>query len=425
MIFSRITLLILFFTNFSWALLEVRVIKNEDNALPVKILPFQITGSVQGGDLIEKIITNNLNRTGHFSAKVDPSFDKNVINFSQLRSEKFEALVIANLEKKSEKIFNIQLKLIDPYSEKIIMNKKYAVHDSGIRRTAHFLSDQIYESILGIRGSFDTRLAYVTVSKNSQGKKEYRLEISDSDAQNPKTIITSTDPILSPVWSPDQNKIAYVSFRNLRSEVFVQYPFVRRKTLKLPYFDGIASSPSWHPDGNKLAITLSKDGNKDIYLYDMEKKSLERITKNPSIDTEASFSSDGKKMVFTSNRSGQVQIYIMDLESKKISRATYEGNYNAKAVFSPDGKSLALVHRLGKDYRVGILDIQTRDLTILTENELDESPFFAPSGDMIIYSTNKKNRGILSVVSIIGRQTFELSSVNGEVREPSWSNYSQ
>ena len=295
MILSRLTLLILFFSNFSWGVLEVSVIKNEDNALPVKILPFQIIGSVQGGDLIEKIITNNLNRTGHFSATVDPLFDKNVINFSRLRSEKFEALVMASLEKKSEKIFDIQLKLIDPYSEKTIMNKKYAVHDSGIRRTAHFLSDQIYEAILGIRGSFDTRLAYVTVSKNSLGKKEYRLEISDSDAQNPKTIITSTDPILSPVWSPDQNKIAYVSFRNLRSEVFIQYPFVRRKTLKLPYFDGIASSPSWHPDGNKLAITLSKEGNKDIYLYDMEKKSLERMTKNPSIDTEASFSLMVKK----------------------------------------------------------------------------------------------------------------------------------
>jgi len=157
----------------------------------------------------------------------------------------------------------------------------------------------------------------------------------------------------------------------------------------------------------------------------LNQKKLERITKNSSIDTEASFSADGKKMVFTSNRSGQVQVYIMDLDSKNISRATYEGNYNAKAVFSPDGKSLALVHRIGKNYRVGVLDIKTKDLTILSENELDESPFFAPSGDMIIFSTNKKDKGILSVVSILGRQTFELSSVNGEVREPSWSNYSK
>jgi len=96
-----------------------------------------------------------------------------------------------------------------------------------------------------------------------------------------------------------------------------------------------------------------------------------------------------------------------------------------KLFFSPDGKSLALVHRIGKNYRVGVLDIKTKDLTILSENELDESPFFAPSGDMIIFSTNKKDKGILSVVSILGRQTFELSSVNGEVREPSWSNYSK
>jgi len=423
--FLRLFFFILLFSNYSWALLEVSVIKNDDNALPVKILPFQIVGTVEGGNLIEEIITNNLNRTGHFSAKIDPSFNKNLINFSSLKTEKIEALVKAKIEKQSEKIFNIKLEVIDPYSEKTILRKKYLVHNSGIRRTAHFLSDEIYESILGIKGSFDTRLAYVTVSKNSQGNKEYRLEISDSDAQNPKTILTSADPILSPVWSPDQNRIAYVSFKNLRSEVFIQYPFVRRKTIKLPYFDGIASSPSWHPDGKKIAITLSKNGNKDIYFYDFESKKLERITKNSSIDTEASFSADGKKMVFTSNRSGQVQVYIMDLDTKNISRATYEGNYNAKAVFSPDGKSLALVHRIGKNYRVGVLDIKTKDLTILSENELDESPFFAPSGDMIIFSTNKKDKGILSVVSILGRQTFELSSVTGEVREPSWSNYSK
>ena len=255
------------------------------------------------------------------------------------------------------------------------------------------------------------------------GRREYRLEISDSDAENAQAYIKSNNPILSPAWSPDQRKIAYVSFENSRSEVFIDYPFERRKTLKLPYFDGIASSPSWHPNGESILLTLSKKGNKDIYSYDFKTKKLKRITKDPGIDTEASYSSDGNKIVFTSNRSGQVQVYIKNLKNNSINRATFEGKYNAKAVFSPNGKQLAMVHRVGKDYRIALLDIKTKDLTIMTDNKLDESPSFSPNGGMIIFATSKGDSGVLSVVSIIGGQSFELASKIGEVREPSWSHY--
>lgn len=259
----------------------------------------------------------------------------------------------------------------------------------------------------------------------SNGKREYRLEISDSDAQNPQTIFRAASPILSPAWSPDQNKIAYVSFKNGRSEVFIQYPFMRRKTQKLPYFNGIASAPAWHPNGESLIMTLSKDGNKDIYSYHLKDEKLTRLTKDVGIDTEASYSADGERIAFTSNRSGQVQVYIKYLKTGAIKRATFEGSYNAKAVFSPDGKSLALVHRVDKDYRIALLDIATKDLIVITDNKLDESPFFSPNGGMIIFASNKGDTGVLSVVSILGHQTFELASKAGEVREPNWSHYSK
>ena len=311
------------------------------------------------------------------------------------------------------------------YSKKTLYAKKFAVHNSGIRRITHYLSDQIYFALLGEKGSFDTRLAYVTVANKGRGNREYKLEIADSDAQNPQTILRAASPILSPAWSPDQNKIAYVSFKNGRSEVFIQYPFMRRKTQKLPYFDGIASAPAWHPNGESIVLTLSKDGNKDIYSYHLKDKKLTRLTHDVSIDTEASYSADGERIAFTSNRSGQVQVYIKHLKTGKIKRATFVGSYNAKAVFSPDGKSLALVHRVGKDYRIALLDIATKDLMVMTQNKLDESPFFSPNGSMIIFATNKGDSGVLSVVSILGHQTFELTSKAGEVREPNWSHYSK
>jgi TolB protein len=229
---------------------------------------------------------------------------------------------------------------------------------------------------------------------------------------------------LSPAWSKDQQKLAYVSFKNNRSEVFVITPFLKTIPIKLPRFDGIASSPTFHPNGESIALTISKNGNKDIYLYNFKSKNLKRLTTNKSIDTEASFSPDGGSIAFTSNRTGQVQIYIKNLDSGEISRATFEGSYNAKPVFSPDGKDLAIIHKVGKDYRVALLDIKSRDLTVMTRNKSDESPYFSPNGGMIIFSTNRDNKGILSIISLHNNQIVELMQKTGEVREPTWSNYS-
>ena len=404
------------------ALLEVNIIKSKEAAFPIVIAPFEIVGDSNNVD-ISKIIRDNLNRSGQFNALSTEALITNQIDFSFWKEHKKDAVVFGKIEQVSSKVYNVYIYIYDVFSEKSLYQKKIRVHNSGFRRIAHFLSDKIYYVLLGQKGSFDTRLSYVTVIENKNGGRTYKLQISDSDGYNPQTVVRSSNPILSPAWSKDQKKLAYVSFKNNRSEVFVMTPFLKTIPIKLPKFDGIASSPTWHPDGKSIALTLSKSGNKDIYLYDFKSKPIP-LTTNIAIDTEASFSPDGSKIAFTSNRTGQVQVYIKDLKSGKISRATFEGRYNAKPVFSPDGKDLALIHRVGKDYRLALLDIASRDLTVMTQNKSDESPYFSPNGGMIIYSTNRDNKGILSIISLHNNQVVELMQKEGEVREPSWSNYS-
>jgi TolB protein len=404
------------------ALLEVNIIKSKEAAFPIVIAPFEIVGDSNSVD-ISKIIRDNLNRSGQFNALSTEALITNQIDFSFWKEHKKDAVVFGKIEQVSSKVYNVYIYIYDVFSEKSLYQKKIRVHNSGFRRIAHFLSDKIYYVLLGQKGSFDTRLSYVTVIENKNGGRTYKLQISDSDGYNPQTVVRSSNPILSPAWSKDQKKLAYVSFKNNRSEVFVMTPFLKTIPIKLPKFDGIASSPTWHPDGKSIALTLSKNGNKDIYLYDFKSKPIP-LTTNIAIDTEASFSPDGSKIAFTSNRTGQVQVYIKNLKSGKISRATFEGRYNAKPVFSPDGKDLALIHRVGKDYRLALLDIASRDLTVMTQNKSDESPYFSPNGGMIIYSTNRDNKGILSIISLHNNQTVELMQKEGEVREPSWSNYS-
>ena len=406
------------------ALLEVNIIKSKEELFPVVIAPFEVIGDAQQGAEIANIIRDNLNRSGQFNALSTNELVTNQIDFNFWQEHKKDAVIFGKIEQVSSKVFNVYIYIYDVFSKKSLYANKIAVHNSGIRRIAHYLSDKIYYVLLGQKGSFDTRLSYVTVSENKKGNRTYRLQISDSDGYNPQTVVKSSHPILSPVWSSDQNKLAYVSFKNNRSEVFVIYPFLKIKPTKLPKFDGIASSPSWHPDGENIALTISKKGNKDIYLYNLKTKELKRLTTNTAIDTEANFSPDGKSIAFTSNRTGQVQIYIKNLKTGKISRATFEGSYNAKPVFSPDGKELALIHRVGKDYRLALLNIATRDLTIMTQNKSDESPYFSPNGGMIIFATNRDNKGILSIISLHNNQIVELTQKDGVIREPSWSNYS-
>jgi len=423
----KLTKLFILFTVFisysAHALLEVNIIKTREAAFPIVIAPFEVVGSSTNVD-IAKIIRNNLNRSGQFNALTTEALITNQIDFDFWQEHKKDAVVFGKVEQVSAKVYNVYIYIYDVFSQKSLYQKKIRVHNSGFRRIAHFLSDKIYYVLLGQKGAFDTRLSYVTVTENSTGGRTYKLQISDSDGFNPQTVVRSSNPILSPAWSRDQKKLAYVSFKNNRSEVFVMTPFMKTVPIKLPKFDGIASSPTWHPSGESIALTISKQGNKDIYLYDFKSEKLERLTKNISIDTEASFSPDGTKIAFTSNRTGQVQVYIKDLKSGKISRATFEGRYNAKPVFSPDGKDLALIHRVGKDYRLALLDIASRDLTVMTQNKSDESPNFSPNGGMIIYSTNRDNKGILSIISLHNNQVVELMQKEGEVREPSWSNYS-
>ena len=424
----KLTRLFIFFTaliSFSvHAILEVNIIKDREEAFPLIVAPFELIGTFEKPVDLAGIIRNNLNRSGQFNAKnIAQKFDGS-LDFNFYKDKNQDAIVFGKIRQISAKVYHAEVYVYDVLTQKPLLSKKIKFSDGALRRIAHILSDEIYFSLLGQKGSFDTRLSYVTVTENSGGGKTYRLQISDYDGHNPQTLVIQPSPILSPAWSRDQRKLAYVSFKNGRSEVFVKNTRVKTNAIKLPRFDGIASSPTWHPDGESIALTISKQGNKDIYLYDFKSEKLERLTKNISIDTEASFSPDGTKIAFTSNRTGQVQVYIKDLESGKISRATFEGRYNAKPVFSPDGKDLALIHRVGKDYRVALLDIATRDLTILTYNKSDESPYFSPNGGMIIYATNKDNKGILSIISLHNNQSVELMQTDGELREPSWSNYS-
>jgi len=407
------------------ARLVIEITEGQEGALPIAVVPF--AGETVSEDKVSEIVGADLARSGYFSPIANEKMpaqphDGRNIDFAAWRKAGLEHMVVGKVESHGGGL-QVQFQLFDVVRGVQLAGYSIPTVESRLRQVSHQISDLVYEKLTGQRGAFNTHVAYVTVQK--QGKQlVHRLAVADSDGFNEQIILTSKQPLLSPAWAPDGRRLAYVSFEEGRSELFVQN-ITNGKRQKIASFKGLNSAPSWSPDGRRIAMTLSKDGNPEIYIIDLASRALTRLTFSRSIDTEPAWSPDGRSLVFTSDRGGRPQIYRLSLQGNRPQgrprRITFEGDYNARASFSPDGKRLVFVNGDNNRFRIAVQDLDTGTVRVLTNNRLDESPSFAPNGSMIIYATERNNRGILEAVSVDGRAHQRLGTSQGDVREPAWS----
>jgi len=406
------------------AVLDIKITKGIEQALPIAIVPFgwSQASTVAPIDLTT-IIANDLQRSGRFDVMDEPDLPQrpseyDSINFADWRRLGMENILIGKLGLTDSGDYEISFRLVDVYRGKQIAGFRIPAKPDLLRRVAHQISDIIFEKLTGIPGAFDTRVAYVTVKKNKD-KKIHSLQVADADGYNAQVLLESPEPLLSPSWSPDGKKIAYVSFEDRNSAIYIQN-ILSGQRERIAAFNGINSSPRWSPDGSRLAMTLSKDGNTEIYIMNLSDKSLQRITRHGGIDTEPTWSPNGQKLAFTSNRSGGPQIYEVNIAGGQPKRISFEGKYNARPVYSPNGKFITLVHAVSGSYRIGLLNLANGTIDVLTDSRLDESPSFAPNSSMIIYATTGVRGGQLAAVSTDGRIHQRLGLQQGDVREPAW-----
>ena len=385
---------------------------------PGPVAPIDLAGIVSF-DLIRSGQFDTLSSDNMLSLPTVPAD----VYFRDWRILGMDYVVIGRAEILHDARIAVTYRLFEVASEREVRSTTWTAPGPQLRDVAHWIADEIYEEITGVRGAFATKIAYVLARNPNQPDASYELTIADADGERERVVYRSDQPILSPSWSPDGRRLAYVSFETGRSIIVVQdlATGVRRRVAEYP---GINGAPVFSPDGTKLAMALSRDGNSEIYVKDLATDELRRITRRPSaIDTEPGWGPEGKSLIFTSDRAGQPQIYRIELATSLPDRLTFQGDYNARARLLPDGRHLVYVHRRNGVYHIAWQDLERDVVRVLTETSLDESPSLAPNGMMMIYATRLRGRGILAVVSVDSRVKYNLPSGLGDVREPAWSPY--
>lgn len=400
------------------AVLNLELTKGEVGALPIAVVPFNKDNDVSG------IIAHDLDMSGRFKTMPPQNMPQSPhelheVNFGTWQKTGNDSIVIGSVVPEGDKV-KVSFSLLDAYKadHPVLLTRDFEVSPDKLRPLAHHISDLIYQQLLGEKGIFSTKIAYVLV-RREQGRPIYRLEIADIDGYNPHPILTSSEPIMSPAWSPDSKRIAYVSFEGRRAQIYISTVATGQRQL-VTRFPGINGAPAWSPDGSQLALVLSKSGSPKIYTLDLATHHLRQITAGKSIDTEPSFAPDGKWLYFTSDRAGGPQIYRVSLAEGQVSRVTYAGGYNAKATLLPNQKTLVMLHASPEGYAIATQDLQTGNVSLLNRSGRDESPSPAPNGGMVLYGTEFNG---LALVSIDGQVMVQLPNRDGKIQSPAWSGF--
>ena len=383
--------------------------------LPIVIAPFK--GEAQSPQKIGSIVKADLERSGMFRG-VDAAgvvADENTRpDLAGWRQKGADAMVTGSVSPLADGRFEVRLRLWDVVREQDLGGQSYTVAKSDLRLSAHRVSDFVYEKLTGEKGIFSTRIAYVT-----KAGQRYTLWVADSDGESAQSALASSEPIISPAWSPNGTQLAYVSFES-RKPVIYSHEVATGKRRLLANFRGSNSAPAWSPDGTQLVATLSQSGGSQIYALGLNGGEPKRLTQTSSIDTEPAFSPDGRMIYFVSDRGGSPQIYRMNPAGGNADRVTFTGNYNISPALSPDGRWLAFISRIGGGFKLHVMELSSGTATAITDTSADESPSFAPNSRLIVYATQQQGKEALMTTTLDGKIKARLSGAGGDIREPDW-----
>ncbi|SPP30963.1 Protein TolB [Arsenophonus endosymbiont of Aleurodicus floccissimus] len=407
--------------------IQIEITQGINTAQPIAIVPFKWTGAGTLPDDVGQIVAADLRNSGKFNP-IDPShMPQQPTTASEITPNVWtglgiNAVVVGQVQPAADGQYIINYQLVDVVNSPgaILTQNQLKVAAKWLRYAAHTISDEVFAKLTRIRGAFHTRIAYVV--KTNGGKFPYELRVSDYDGYNQFTVHRSPEPLMSPAWSADGEKLVYVTFES-GSSALVMQTLVTGEVRQIAAFPRHNGAPTFSPDGSKLAFALSKSGSLNLYVMDLASGQTRQITDGRSNNTEPSWMPDSQTLIYTSDQAGRPQIYKLNINGGVPERITWEGNQNQDPSVSPDGKFMVMVNSSNGKQHIAKQDLATGNVEYLTDTFLDETPSIAPNGTMVIYSVSQGLGTVLHLVSTDGRFKARLPATDGKVKFPAWSPY--
>ncbi len=432
-----IFILSMLLSNLVYSELTIEIKKTNHNLPYILVTPFAWHGDTILPEDIVQIVENDLNFSCRFKI-----FDSSNY-FEKIATEKLadesNYLLLHNIAFKisgevtlTNNIYHISYKLFNVAKKQYVLNDKVMSSADNLRNTSHQISDNIFNEITGIKGDFLTKILYIKHSiKNNIST--YQLCSADADTHNTQVLFSSEQPIISPCWSPDGKQIAYVSFEDNKSKIYIHNLETGHRS-SIINSKGIQSSPDWSPNGESIALVASNGNDPNIYIIDLKTKILSQITYGSSINSEPSWMPDGKSLLFTSSRGNGVHIYQAFVKKQDNGKFNVKGNckqitnygvLNARAKPFPDGKNIALINKQEnqKDFNIAIFNLENKKTKIIYTSIYEDSPSVSKNGQRILFSANKQKHEVLKISSINGNVKNYISIKDINCREVAWRPY--
>lgn len=412
------------------AQLRVDITRGVVEPIPIAVSPFAGTSPAERerAQAVADVIAGDLERSGLFEVIDRRAYiqspeelrEGGVPRFADWRQINAQALVSGTVQAAPGGQLGVEFRLWDVFAGEQMRGLRFDAPDAAWRRIAHKIADQVYERLTGEPGYFDTRIAYVAET-GPAGRLSKRIAVMDWDGANNRYLTDGRFLALTPRFSPDGTRVAYLGFRQGPPRIWVEDIATGREG-QLGDFRGMTFAPRFAPDGRSLLLTLAQGGNSDLYLWDVATRRATRLTQEAAIDTSPSFSPDGNQIVFNSDRGGRPLLYVMGRSGGAARRISYgEGRYGSPA-WSPRGDLIAFMVIKGGLFHIGVMKPDGSDERLITRSALDENPTWAPNGRTIMFARQSPGGGRrrLFTIDVSGYNEREVATPT-DASDPDWS----